>query len=319
MPGSLGAIENEPVRLLLAEQAVSHRGETPGSFDSRHHIFHLLAVHGGTGFETYFALEETRLGIGQAFELDGIDVHRSLGDVRGLARAGGLGNVADYLLDLGNLIGFHTGRHIAAVYHSIYGYGREAHHIISFQVGLDEHVCALYVLVKRILAEHRNELHHDVAYIVDLGIGKVKVGQVNSYHQVGSHSAGDVNREIVPDAAVHENLSPGAYGLEKPRDAHSRAHRILEGTLCPVLGLHRHQVGGHAEERNRQLGEIHIVLITDGHAGNQIVDIESVNIAGRQRAGQAVLPEGGAGAVVEVADLVVDTGLEILFGIVERD
>ena len=150
-----------------------------------------------------------------------------------------------------------------------------------------------YVLLEGVSAQHVDELPYDVHYVVDLLVARLAVGQVYAYYAVDSRGPGQVGREIVARASVHEHHPVRPDRLEQSGDGHGGAHRGIQGAGAPVPGLPGDHVCGHADERHREVGERKAVLPSYGQARQQIVDIETVCEAGRERTQESLPPVSG--------------------------
>ena len=269
-------------------------------------------------FEFDLTLEHTRFSLCEALEVNVFDQYRSAAYIHGGRPLESRHGVFGQALYFGDFLSFEPGRHIAPVDHGVDGLRRKAQHVVSGKHRLDKHIGLAHILVEGVLAEHGYELHNYVAKIIDLRECAVLVRQVDADNNVCAHGPCQVDREVVTGSAVGKNGALRPHRLEKHGDAHRRAHCIFDGAGRPVLGFKAHHISRHAEKRNRQVFESYIVLIPDAKAREEVIDIESVHISGRKGACKTVLAKVTRSAVVDILNLVVDTGLEIFLGVMER-
>ena len=228
-------------------------------------------------------------------------------------RGSGLRVLAQLRADGEQAVPLRRGGVIAAQQHRVHRFAVETQHIVFAEIRFDEDVALADVLVERVRAEHRDELSEDVADVVDLLVVRTRVGELDADQVVHPDRPGDIRREIIAHAAVHQHHPPGAHRVEEAGNRHGRTHRRGDGAAAPVLRLRADHVARHADVRHRQPREGNTVLEAHGHAGQQIVDIEAVRVSRREGIDQAGRPGARRAAIF---DLAADAIAEAVFHLI---
>ena len=235
-----------------------------------------------------FRPQVVRFLAGDAQDLDAVDEHGGAVDVDGLRAGVPEGVGAQRVADVGQFVRHLLGGLVAAAEHRVDGHGVETHHPVAGEVRLDAHVDAADVPLEGVLGEHVDAPPEDVGDVVDLLVAGLGVGQVHADDDVGAHLPGEVHREVVAHAAVHQHHATGADRGEVARDGHRGAHRRVEVAVVPDFRPAGDDVRRHAGERDRQAEEVRGIGIARREAGDQVLDVLAEDIAGRKAAHQAL-------------------------------
>ena len=286
------AMENQAVGLLGTVQGISHRLKGAGGLQAAHRLVDRLLVDRLPDIQPRYARHALGIRIADAVVLDAPQVDGTPAEIDGPGVRAAV-HLAGLLPDGQQPLALRHRGVIAAQQHGVNRCRVETQHVEFAEFRLDEDVGLADILVEGVRAEHRDELSEDVADAADVFGGfRSRVGELDADQVVHPDRPGDVRREVVPHAAVHQHHLAGAHRFEEARDGHGRAHGRGDGAAAPVLRLRTDHVARHADVRQRQLREGNAVLVAHGHAGQQVVDVEAVGVAGGQRTGK----RGHAGA-----------------------
>ena len=322
--GTFPAVEQQPEGLLLPEQFIADEIEGPGPVEFGDRVLEHAPVDEVVVIEGEHVPHVVGPIFAEAGERDARDHDRVHVDVDGRRCLQGQRVGTGPFLDDPQFLVFLQGGLVAPPHDGVHGFGRETHHVVFRDFRLDPQVHDPEVAPERVVAEHVHPLPDDVGQVVDAVVVRLRLGEVDADDQVGAHLRGQVGREVVAHAAVHEDHPVRADRREQARNGHGGAHGGVDVAAVPDLGAAGDQVGRHADIGDRQLEEIERIGIAGRDAGEEAVDVLALDEAGGQ-ASEDVLPDhvGGpvlAGGEVEVGLLVmVAHGLEVPLAVEERD
>ena len=285
------AVEPQTVRLGVAQQLVIDVVERIRTEDGGHCILYLRVAHPGPRIHPDLVVQVAAFLVTDPGYFHSGNHDLGIPDVIGwfILEAGGIRT--DDLLERIQDHGIFQCRHISPVDYRVHTLSIEAEHSVFMEVRLDAYVRKVLVLLERRPSHHVDAGIDHVADIVDVGIALISTGQVDSYHDVRTAFLGQVGRIIVAHPTVDQHHSTHLHRRKEPRDGHGGPEGCVQLALGPDLGGSRHQVGRHAEERNRQiLVEINLILVADRKGTEYVVDILPVNHSGR-KAAQEVVPD----------------------------
>ena len=107
-----------------------------------------------------------------------------------------------------------------------------------------------------LLRGQRGELGRDRGHGAELLATRRWRADVHGDDDVGAHPAHDIDREVVDDAAVHEQVTVDLPRRERARDGHAGAHRQGEVAVVEHHGLAGHDVRGDGAIRDAELVEV---------------------------------------------------------------
>ena len=286
--GAALAVDFQVERFLLPQHFITHVFIGTLAENRVHGILHLGPGHPVARADLEFGPDIPGILLGHAGHFHAVDEDGRPAQVHGL-RAGQFQGVlpqpaADriqfFLLLLGGLV--------APVDHGVDGRRIETHHPVAGEVRLDADIDIPDIAGEGILGEHVDAPPEDVGDVMDLRVAGFRVGQVDADDDVGSHLAGEVHREVVAHASVHEDHAFGAYRCEETRDGHGGTHGRIHAAAVPDLGLTGDDVGRDAGERDRVPEEVRRIGVPRRQAGNEVLDVLAEDETRREAAQQAL-------------------------------
>ena len=292
MHRSLDAVQNQLVRFAFSREGIGHAVETLVGYYLPHNVVHFLLVDQASRNEAHVIEEPSAFLVRQTYNLYFVYSHRVFGYIHGLA-ALSLRHFApsQKVPDCNQRrIRLYRGLISAFQYHFYAGIV-ETQHSVFRQVRLYFHVCGVFVRYEGIGAEHIDALAEYVGQIVDVRIFLLRIGELYSYNYVGAQFTGQSDRIIVPHTAVHQHHTFRPDRRIEYGDGHRGAQREREFSAVPSLGLETHHIRGSAEERGRQVQEVHLVTVAHGDAVDQVHNVLARHVALRQAGHEIVLDQ----------------------------
>ena len=257
------AVDHQVVRLIFSEQFICNIVETVGSVNRRHSILDGVFADGHIRIDADFPLKILGLLVSDAMNLHSRNPHRLSIYIDGPAVLKFCLSRADNPLKAvqRNFLG--SSRFPSTLENRGNAFVIEAHHIELVQSRTYRHIRNGDIAFIGLAAEHIHALGDDVTEVVQLGIVPESGGQVHADDYVRPHFLGNVGRIVVPHASVHEHHPVHFHRSEHSRNGHRRTQCRVQLAVIPDLRLGCHHLGRHTDERNRQVHEVHIVLVTD--------------------------------------------------------
>ena len=248
------AVKDEGIGLLGAADPVGDRFESAGTVQVGQERFDLLAaVQASLGHEAGTE-QEFPLFRRDALDADGADLDLFLPEVDGarMVQSPRLG--ADFPGHFLEIILIFLRQFIAQPDDVGDALLVEGKHGVAGQLVLEQDVGPEPVDAGGVGRHHRDVLHQQAGGRTQLGDLAVD-GHLGADDDVGPHRLGDIDREVVPRAAVGQDHVLGADRPEVERDGHRGPHGIHQQAGRPVLLAHGVHVRRHAEEGNGQVLE----------------------------------------------------------------
>ena len=155
------------------------------------------------------------------------------------------------------------GRLVTSTYQGVDGRRCEAEHTETADVGNDVDITYRAVIHPLGARAGDQQTGKDLGQRLQVVFGDVFRGSdLHADDDVGAHLTKHVGREIVHQAAVNQHHVTDADRRKHARDGHAGTHGSRDAAATQHDLFASNQVGGYTGERDRQVIEIHLLLIT---------------------------------------------------------
>lgn len=281
-PALFARAHDQHTLAVAALNAVVDGLEIAAAIDAAHvggeHVFG--QEHAGAAL--HLVVEHLRPGADEALELDA--VHHPKTREGGLLALANGGVLVGWQAVTRQLVG--KGSRSLLADRDGFTLALEARRADVAQRRLDEHVLLPELgklAIHRTLAQHVDELRGDRERGVELAALHERRLDVHRDDHIGAQAARLVDRQVVGDAAIHEQPPANLHWRHRARDGHAGAHRLRQAAVREQHGLAGFDVGGQGAEGDGQAGEILHVRHRPGQAAQEALDLYAADQPRRHR------------------------------------